>query len=90
MEHVDKGFLLGALRQHLRVDQKYTDDLLTLNLFNFFIQDETATIRWVAFLEKKYHISIPDNEVDIFFFSDLDHMTATVQKALHSNENELL
>ncbi|SFW13494.1 hypothetical protein [Chitinophaga sancti] len=73
-----ESYLLSELRARLPVPQLFTDELIRLNLLYLFSQDDSASLQWVAFIESRFEISIPDHEVDYFFFSSLEHMAAVI------------
>lgn len=78
-EQLSAVFLLRKLREHLAVPDKYTDDMVKLNLLFLFAADEYRAIHWVQWLEDYFKITIPDQEVDTFFFSDVSVMQRTIE-----------
>ncbi|GCC53231.1 hypothetical protein SanaruYs_34740 [Chryseotalea sanaruensis] len=81
---VKKEILLELLRLELEIDSKFTDEMIELNLLWFFVQDDLAALKWASFIEKYYGILIPDCNVDLFFFSDLEYMNQQINKCLVS------
>ena len=73
-------YLLGNIREHLVLPDKYTDDIIQWNLPFLFAQDDHSAISWAYLIEKRFDIDIPDDEVDIFFFSSIDHMIKVIRK----------
>lgn len=73
-------YLIEKIREHLVLPDKYTDDIIRWNLPFLFAQDDHSAINWACLVEKRFNIDIPDNEVDIFFFSSIDHMIKIIRK----------
>lgn len=75
-----EDFLLQELRFRLKIEAKYSDQLIRLNLPFFFVHDNNSAINWVEFIEDHFNIDIPDHEVDYFFFSNFSQMAYIINK----------
>jgi hypothetical protein len=79
-----RSFLIDKLREQLAIPVKYTDELIALNLPYLFAADEHSALRWAAYLEACFQITIPDEDVDMFFFSDLGIMQKTIEACIEN------
>ncbi|UCJ05010.1 hypothetical protein KTO58_15025 [Chitinophaga pendula] len=77
-----ESYLLAALKERIHIPQHFSDELITLNLLYLFSRDDDAAIKWVAFIEEKFEINIPDNEVDYFFLSSIRHMATVINRCI--------
>lgn len=76
--------LLAALKERIRIPGNFSDELIDGNLLYLFSRDDDTAIKWVSFIEEKFNITIPDNEVDYFFFSSITHMAAVINRYIPS------
>ncbi|MBW8686000.1 hypothetical protein [Chitinophaga rhizophila] len=81
-----ESYLLSELKGRIDIPPAFTDELIHLNLLYLFSQDDHSALQWVAFLEAHFQISIPDNEVDYYFFSSLEHMAAVIFRHMAWNK----
>ena len=70
--------LMNTLRDHLQIPESYSDKMIELNLPFLFVSSEKLALQWVAHIEAHYEVDIPDEKIDVFFFSSLNQMTATI------------
>lgn len=70
--------LMTELRRHLKLPDKYTDEIIRLNLPYLFAKDDLAASEWFSFVEQKFNVNIPDEEADIFFLSSVEEMAMII------------
>jgi hypothetical protein len=75
-----EDFIRTNLPRFIEIPNRYTDELIGLNLFLLFSQNETSALRFVEFIESHFQVSIADWEVDYFFFSDIETMKQVIQR----------
>jgi hypothetical protein len=73
-----KATLIKKAAEHLKLPRELPQEFIDLNLGFFFSKDEKTANDWFNFIESYYNITIPEDEVDYFFFSDFDHMAKTI------------
>ncbi|MBX2968295.1 MAG: hypothetical protein KF803_02905 [Cyclobacteriaceae bacterium] len=73
-----ESFLLRELKRFVDIPSGYGEELIRLNLFFLFCQNDTVALRFTAFIEEYFQIQIPDGEVDYYFLSDLTIMSRTI------------
>lgn len=78
-----ESFLLEELKKFVDIPLGYNEELVRLNLFFLFCQNDTAALRFIAFIEEYFQIQIPDGEIDYYFLSDLTIMSKTISSYLH-------
>lgn len=73
-----KASLMEKLIEHLKIPVDTPHEYIRLNLGYFFAKDENTANSWITLVESCYGCCIPADEVDYFFFFELDQMAETI------------
>jgi hypothetical protein len=74
-------YLFQELKRRISIPNGFSDELICSNLLYLFSRDDKTAIEWVDFIEQEFGVSLPDNEVDYFFFSSIRTMADKISQS---------